>query len=263
MQNEKNMQKFQGKRKQNHFLRQISKSALGTLTIYDFKMNLQNRLIRIWFYFSIFYGMLMLLINVGITAIYGFTSLINYFCNFGTLIAFITGASSIAGEIGGVADTVLSKSVRRWEYVLAKHFSQILIHLGIFVLINGLYICILAIQKVFKNTGYQWESFFLILGINVLILISFSTFSVMLSSIFHKTILAVLGSLGLWFILIFLFIINPTINFLYSPVVLNNNLIQTLENTWDITYWYYFLIYGGIPFIFMGISIISMYQVDF
>ncbi|MHA1520428.1 MAG: ABC transporter permease [Promethearchaeota archaeon] len=229
-----------------------------TLTAHEVKIGMKSRLQMAWLYICLFYGVLILLSTREISAL---STLLTFFINFGTIIAFSTAGSSISGEIGGIADTLLSKSVRRWQYVCAKHTASVIISLITFSALVGLDIGILWAMKALPD-DLKAVQVVIIISLNALVLVSFNTLGIMLSSIFSKPVFAILGSFLVWFLLIFLFILTP-MWFPYSPVIFNGHFAEIIEASWEQPYWHMFLFYGCCPIVFILMSVISMYIKDF
>lgn len=239
--------------------RAISQNVFFTMVGHEFKLASQARVQKIWFYLSLFYGILMVLTVQDILAI---QSGLTFFVNFGTIFAFIPASSSISGEIGGIADTILSKSVRRWQYVISKHIAHILITILTYVIILGGMMGILAIMKKF-DSSIKYGYLTLIIGLDALILCVFTSLGVTLSSFFTKPIFPILGSFLVWFGLIFLFILIPTLAWDYSPVIINNHFSEIIQNDWKIKYWKFFVATGSIIIVNWVSSMIAFYRLDF
>ncbi|MHA1672087.1 MAG: ABC transporter permease [Promethearchaeota archaeon] len=233
-------------------------SVYLTLTAHEVKIGMKSRLQMAWMYLCLFYGILILLSTREISAL---SNLLTFFIDFGTIIAFSTAGSSISGEIGGIADTLLSKSVRRWQYVLAKHTAHVFISLVTFLALIGLEIGILWMMKALPE-DLKAVQVVIIISLNALVLVAFNTLGIMLSSFFAKPVFAILGCFLVWFVLIFLFILTP-MWFPYSPVVFNSHFAEIIADTWEQPYWHMFLFYGCCPIVFILISIISLYTKDF
>lgn len=237
----------------------FKQNPLFVLTGHEFKLIAQARIQKIWFYLSIFYALLMIITSREIATM---QSILSFFINFGTIFAFIPASSAISGEIGGIADTILSKSVKRWQYVFSKHLAYILIALSTYFLIIGSSIGILAALNAF-DSSFKIGNLILIIGLNALILVMFTSLGVNLSSLFSKPIFPIMGSFVVWFILVFLFILVPTWNWNYSPVIINSHFVEIIMDTWNVAYWSLFTVFGSITLVNFGISIVAFYQLDF
>ncbi len=235
----------------------LERNVFLTLFFHEVRLTFRSLLQKAWIIIVLFFA---LLITLGERHLGAVSSLLVFFVFFGTIIAFVVSSSSISGEIGGIADSLLSKSVRRWEYVLSKFLSQITVTLVVYLAV------LTAMVGILWNFGYlsediDYENLFFIIGLVGLGLVFFSSIGVMFSSIFSKTVFSLLASITVWFVLIFLF---ATIEweFLYSPVEILNNFVQILEDSWDVDYWKILTFYVGSPLVFFVVSLISFYRRD-
>ena len=253
--NERNKSDTFGKKFQDVFRQNV----LFTLIGHEYRLGIQARIQKIWLYFSLFYGVLMLISGGSIQSLQSF---LVFFINFGTILAFIPASSSISGEIGGIADTILSKTVRRWQYVLSKHIAHMLITLTTFISLNAGILIILGLMRVFTEDMHFWN-LILLIGIDALILCTFTTLAVFLSSLFTKPIFPILGGFIAWFILIFLFILIPVWQWEFSPVVINGQFDAIIADTWDVKYWLICVAFSCSPIVFILSSMVAFHRLDF
>jgi ABC-type transport system involved in multi-copper enzyme maturation permease subunit len=225
-----------------------------TLIIHEIRSGFQSRLLHIWLIVTLFFALL------SLTQPDIFFLLI-FFCYFGSLLAIVLSANSISADLFGIADSLLSRSVRRWEYVVSKYVSQVVVILAVYFFIVALNFGILwNLERLPDDMSYR--NLYFIIGLGGLILVFFSTIGVMFSSIFSKPKSAFLSGIVVWFILIFVYIIFP-MDTIYSPVVICKSFSAILNNSWDIEYWKLMLFYLASPFVFILISLGFFYQRDF
>lgn len=111
--------------------------------------------------------------------------------------AIILSAGAVSSEAGVVADSILSKAVTRYEYVLSKLASRILIVLGVYLLVT-LPAAFLAHRyggETVTTRGIVWGV--LLIGVNMVLITSVA---VTFSTLFSWTLVAVMGSWFLWYV---------------------------------------------------------------
>jgi len=235
----------------------LERNVCLILIFHEIRLAFGSFLQKIWIAGILFFG---LLVTFGERNLESVISVLVLFVFFGTIIAVIGSSSSISGEIGGIADSVLSKSVRRWEYLLSKYISHATVTLLVYFSVLFGMVAILWNFKYLPD-DLDYENLFFIIGLLGLELIFFSSIGVMFSSIFSKTLLSLLCSIVVWFFLIFLFVATGW-EFLYSPVEILNKIALILTDSWDVDYWKLLLFYGGSPGVFFGISLLFFYRKD-
>lgn len=110
--------------------------------------------------------------------------------------AIIVSGGAISSEAGLVADSVLSKSVTRYEYVLAKLTSRLVTVLGVYLVVVLPWALILLRQA---QGDLVWNGVFwavLLIGMSLCLLTSLS---VALSALFNRTLVAVGVAWFLWY----------------------------------------------------------------
>lgn len=235
----------------------LDKNVFLTLSQYEIKRGFKSRLQIAWIIITLFLSLLFTLVNRNLEAI---NSLLTFFVFSGSIIAVVISSGSISGEIGGIADSLLSKSVKRWEYLLSRFISQIAVVCIVYFLIFALMVGILWNFELLP-ADLSYRNLFFIIVLIGLVLVFFSSIGVMFSSLFSKTIFSVLTGIIVWFVFIFLLMVTNW-KFLYSPVEILRHFTPILESSWDVEYWRLVLFYTGSPFIFLFISLIFFYQRD-
>lgn len=235
----------------------LDKNVFLTLSQYEIKRGFKSRLQIAWIIITLFLSLLFTLVNRNLEAI---NSLLTFFVFSGSIIAVVISSGSISGEIGGIADSLLSKSVKRWEYLLSRFISQIAVVCIVYFLIFALMVGILWNFELLP-ADLSYRNLFFIIALMGLVLVFFSSIGVMFSSLFSKTIFSVLTGIIVWFVFIFLLMVTNW-EFLYSPVEILRHFTPILESSWDVEYWKLVLFYTGSPFLFLFISLIFFYQRD-
>jgi ABC-type transport system involved in multi-copper enzyme maturation permease subunit len=235
----------------------LDRNVFLTLYYHEIRLAFRSFLQRAWIVSILFFG---LLFTIGERNLESVGTLLVFFVFFGTIIALVISSSSISGEIGGIADSLLSKSVKRWEYLLSKFISHITVVLIVYFSVLFVMIGILWNFE-FLPADLDYENLLLAVVLVGFGLVFFSSCGVMFSSIFSKTIFSLLASIIVWFLLIFLFVTTEW-EFLYSPVEILHKFDVILDGSWDIEYWKLFLFYIGSPLVFFAGSLIFFYQKD-
>lgn len=248
------LEQFQGKLRIHYHL---ERNVFLVLFSHEVKSGFKNPLQKTWIVVILFFA---LLFTSGSRNLEAVSSLLVLFIFFGSVVTLIVSASSISGEISGIADSLLSKSVRRWEYLLSKFLSQMVVAVTIYFLVVVLSVGILWNFK-FLPDDLKYENLFFVIFLVGLVLLFFSSCGVMFSSIFSRTVLSFLSGVVVWFLLVFLFL-STGWEVIYSPVEIIGHFLQILEDSWDIEYWKIVLFYAGSPFLFFIISLVCFYQRD-
>ncbi len=235
----------------------LGKNVFLTLYLYEIKAGFKSRLQIAWIVITLFLSLLFTLTNRNLEAI---NSLLTFFVFLGSIIAVVISSASVSAEIGGIADSLLSKSVKRWEYLLSKFTSQITIVSIVYFLIFALIVGILWNFELLP-ADLSYRNLFFAITLIGLVLVFFSSIGVMFSSIFSKTIFSVSAAIIVWFLFIFLFMVTSW-EFLYSPFEILRHFTSILEDSWDVEYWKLVLFYIGCPFLFLFVSLIIYYERD-
>ncbi|QEE17962.1 ABC transporter permease [Promethearchaeum syntrophicum] len=229
-----------------------------TLTWHEIKRNFKQAFQKLWI-LVIFFVLLSNTINTA-DIVLTTNSVLTIFIFLGTMVASIPADLCISGEIGGLADSLLSKSVNRWQYVLSKFVSQILLVFIIYATTFGIIIGFFEALNLVPFL-FDYGQFMSVLGLVALILTMFVSFAVMFSVIFPKPLYSMIASLILWFFLVFMFLVGPWVS-IYSPVSLIFNLGSILLDTWTVDLWK-IAVFNSIPIVICIISgTIIFYQKD-
>jgi hypothetical protein len=126
-------------------------------------------------------------------------------------------ASAVSSEAGEFADSIMSKSVTRFDYIFAKFASRILYVLTIFGAISLI------------STGLSWK----------LLSNDYQTYgfiySILLIILILTTIIAIISLLIIWYFMVFFFPLAD-LGFL-SPSTIANELPNNIQGIWSIDTW--------------------------
>ena len=239
----------------------LEQNVLLTLFLHEVKQGFKSWLYRGWIGFTFFFVFLFVLIDL--TACQESISIfmiLAYFVFLGTLYSMVIGSASITGEAGGIADSLLSKAVRRWEYILSKFLSQYFITLFVYFLMVGLTTLIMySFDKI--PDDMDWFNAGVLFALVAMVLVLFSSVGVLFSTISSRTVFAFLMGIGVWFILIFMFMITNWES-IYSPISIIDNAENILDGTWDVDWWRLAAYYVLAPLACFGVSLLAFYQRD-
>ena len=238
--------------------RVLEGSVFLTLTVHEVKLGFKNNLQRSWMAVIFFFGFLFLLAMREIGSIY---SIEIFFGLFGSMVAVVLASNTISGEVGGIADSLLSKAVRRWEYLLSKFISQIALSLIVYFLMVGIAVLVLWNFDWFPG-DMSYHNLGAIIGLLALVLVFFSSLGVMVSSTASRPVFAFLVGIVVWFGFVVLFLFMQGWEFMYSPARIITHLDAIMHNQWDIDWWKLMGFYVVSPAVFFLISLASFYQRD-
>ena len=236
----------------------LEENVLLTLTLHEIQLGFKNNLQRVWMVGIFFFGFLFLLALGDINSIYAIET---FFGFFGSILAVVLASNTISGEVGGIADSLLSKAVKRWEYLLAKFISQIALGLMVYFLMMFIAVLVLWNFDWFPE-DISYHNLGVIIGMVALILVFFSAIGVMFSSMASRSVISFLMGIVVWFLFIFLFLIFQNWEFMYSPAEIMAQMGPILDNQWIIDWWKLVAFYVLAPIAFFLVSLVAFYQRD-
>ena len=141
-------------------------------------------------------------------------------------------ASAVASETGALADSIMSKSVKRYEYILAKFSSRIT-----YTIVTYLAITAVLMGGSLKMVENDYEICGLIASILfvALTLVMLTSIGVTLSTVIPNTVIAIVVLLVLWYSMTF-FLPILDLEFL-SPSSLMNQLLDIIQGVWNGEEW--------------------------
>lgn len=114
-----------------------------------------------------------------------------------TFIVMIS-AGAVSSESGVVADSILSKAVTRYEYILAKMLARLLTVLGVYLLValpSAFLVNRYAESGEIAGGGIAWA-----IGLIALVMALLTSLSVTFSALFNRTVVAVMVAWFLWYL---------------------------------------------------------------
>jgi len=166
-------------------------------------------------------------------------------------------ASSVSSEAGEFADSIMSKSVTRFDYLFAKFSSRIVYVLTVFGAISSVLVFLSL-----KLVGNDYQTYGLTYSILVvaLALVMLTTVGVALSTVAPNTIIAIIELLVIWYFMTFFFPITD-LGFL-SPSSLASGLPNNIRGVRSGNEWETVLGYAAISVAATGLSTIYFYMKD-
>jgi len=224
----------------------------------DLENMIKSKIVLVWIVAALFLGILGILGSPAIGASFTITGgLSNFIFIWSMIIIGITG-SAVSSESGELADSLLSKSVKRHEYILAKFCSRVAlvftIYLGISTVLAGLTI------RTGINDIEIYGLTFSILAVG-LVLITLTTMGVMLSTVFPSTIMSIVALLVIWYSMTFFFPLFTELEFL-SPSSLLEELPKIIQGNWSGTEWQTVSGFGLMSIAFITISLLYFSNKD-
>jgi ABC-type transport system involved in multi-copper enzyme maturation permease subunit len=239
----------------------LEQNVLLTLFWHEVKQGFKTWLYRGWIGFTFFFLFLFVLIDLtaGEEPVSIFM-ILAYFVFLGTLYSVVIGSSSITGEVGGIADSLLSKAVRRWEYILSKFLSQFFLNLFVYLLMVGLTTMIMySFDKI--PDDMDWFNAGVLFSLVAMVLVLFTSVGVLFSTLASRTVFAFLMGIMVWFLLIFMFMITNWES-IYSPIAIIDNADRIIDGVWKVDWWRLTGYYVLMPLACFGVSLLVFYQKD-
>lgn len=141
-------------------------------------------------------------------------------------------ASAVSSETGELADSIMSKSIKRYDYIFAKFTSRVVYVMTIYLAITAVLvgIALRMLDNDHEVTGLVVTILFVALALIMQIVIG-----VTLSTLASNTVISIISLLILWFSMLFLFPIID-LGFL-SPSVLMTQLGDVIQGVWSGEEW--------------------------
>ena len=172
------------------------------------------------------------------------------------LIIGIT-AGAVSSETGELADSIMSKSVKRHDYIMAKFTSRIMYVMTIYLLISA--VLVGASMRMLEN-DYDMNGLVAALLLVALALIMLTILGVTLSMVTSNTMISIVALLVLWYSMtIFLPLLD--LEFM-SPSSMINELLHIIQGVWNGEEWKIAASFGGISIIAMALSVLHFSTKD-
>jgi len=195
------------------------------LTIADLEAMVKSRIVLGWTIAALFLGILRILDPNIVGASSKITMILSDFITIWSLVIIGLTAGTVSSESGELADSILSKAVKRYEYILAKFSSRAVLVLTIYGSITTVFSSIIMRMGV---NSIENEGLIFSLLIVALLLIMLTIMGVTFSIILPNTIMSIVALLLTWYAMPILFSLIEEINFLSSYYIIGvlPNLLQ-------------------------------------
>ena len=228
------------------------------MTLVDLESLTKSKIVLAWVVAALFLGVIRVLGSRNTSSSTAVTGFFGDFILFWSLIVIGITGGSVSSESGELADSLLSKSVNRYEYILAKFCSRIAlvfaIYGGISTVLTGL-----AMRVGVNNLDVNGLVFsVLVVG---LALIMLTTMGVMLSTVLPSTIISIVALLVTWYSMTFFFPLFQELEFL-SPSYLLGQLPKILQGNWTGNEWQTVIGFGLMSLAFLAISVLYFSNKD-
>jgi hypothetical protein len=172
--------------------------------------------------------------------------------------AIVLSAGAVSSESGVVADSILSKAVTRYEYIVAKLLSRIVIVLGVYLLVAlpSAYLANRYGDGELTTRGIVWG--IILIGVNMILITSVA---VSFSTLFSWTLVAVMGAWFLWYVTGGIFAVLEIQQL--SPLHIVERLPDILQGDYtDVNRWRILLIFFAASAVISAISIFHFGRKD-
>jgi len=221
------------------------------MTQADLEGMVKSKIVWGWIVAALFLEVIRILSSRTMEASFTITEGLSDFIFIWSMIIIGITGSAVSSESGELADSLLSKAVKRHEYILAKFCSRVAlvftIYLGISTVLAGL------TMRIGVNDIEIYGLSFSILVV-ALVLIMLTTMGVTFSTIFPNTIVSIVALLVVWYSMTFFFSLIDEIKFL-SPSYLIGELPKIIQGNWSGTEW---KIVSGFSLMCIGFLAVSL-----
>jgi len=172
--------------------------------------------------------------------------------------AIVLSAGAVSSETGVVADSILSKAVTRYEYIVAKLASRLVTVLGVYLLvaIPSAYLTYRYGTGPLSTSGIVWGV--LLIGLNMVLLTSLS---VTFSTLFSRTLVAVMGAWFLWYMAGGIFAVLEIEHL--SPLHLVENLPAILQGDYaEVDRWQILVMFSLVSAAVTGVAVLHFGRKD-
>ncbi len=192
----------------------------------DIESLFRNRITYAWLIAGVFLNVLMVL-NPGQATSAIIPSGLSVYLQIWSLIIIGTTASTVSSEAGELADSIMSKSVKRQDYIFAKFASRIGYTTTVFLVITA----VLVVTSL-RLTENDFEIYGLIAAILVVLvaIIMLTSLGVTFSAFVSNSVISIVSLLILWFSMNNFF---PLLDLeLLSPTTLINDMPDLIQGIW-------------------------------
>lgn len=218
--------------------------------------------LRLWFVVTALAGVVLVVASANAgeeAASQPFSVGLSFYLAFGSVVFIILSASSVASEREVVGDSILCRPVTRYHYILSKLASLVLTVLVLYLLVT--------IPVGYLMGRYHPQSDLAVAGVAygilsvAMLLATLVTLGVAVSTLFNKTVLAVVVVALIWLTLAFIFSFLG-ISFL-SPANLIEKLPQVMAGDFSVAeQWKIVGSFAGLMALFSTLAVLAFLRKD-
>ena len=162
----------------------------------DIESLFKSRITYAWLIAGVFLNVLMVINPVQATTTSTIIPGLSFYLQIWSLIIIGTTASTVSSEAGELADSIMSKSVKRQDYIFAKFASRIVYTTTVYLAITS--VLIIASLRLAEN---DLEIYGLIAAILVVLvaIIMLTSLGVTFSAFVSNSVISIVSLLILWF----------------------------------------------------------------
>ena len=175
-----------------------------------------------------------------------------------SLIIIGLTASAVSSEAGEFADSIMSKSVTRFDYLFAKFSARILYVLSIFAVVA---LVLVGLSITLLNADYTVYGLTFSILLVILALVTLTIMGVAVSAVAPNTIVAIISLLVIWYFMTFLF--APIQLDVLSPGSLASGLPMDIKGVWSADEWKTVVGYFSISLVATTLATAYFYIKDF
>lgn len=175
-----------------------------------------------------------------------------------SLIIIGLTASAVSSESGEFADSIMSKSVTRFDYLFAKFCARIVYILSVF---GAVALILIGLSVRLLNRDYSVDGLTFSILLVALALVTLTIMGVGISAVAPNTVIAIISLLIIWYFMTFLL---PPIELSFlSPGSLAAGLPMDIKGLWSTNEWKTVVGYLSISLVTITLATVYFYFKDF
>lgn len=164
----------------------------------DMTLMLRSWIVRIWVGLTVIQVLITFpaSLEVNQTASQALTEVLTAYPFIWSAFIIFISVGAVSSEAGVVADSILSKSVRRWQYIVARLLTRVLTVLLIFaaVVVPAIFLYANNMTNDLDTAGVMWG-----MSAMALLLTLTTALSITFSTIFNRTMVALVVMIVFWY----------------------------------------------------------------
>ncbi len=184
---------------------------------------------------------------------------LSYFFYIWSMLIIGVAASAVASESGEFADSLMSKPIKRYDYILAKFSSRICYVMAVYLLVVAV-----LVPLSLRAAVSDYEVYGLIASVSLvaLALVMLTCLGVTLSTLFPSVVVPIVVLLILWYAMTFFFpLLDPSLNLL-SPSYLAGQLPSITQGVYTGDEWKTVASYAAIAIASVALATVYFSEKD-